>query len=134
MVHRQCMGDRTTGMGEPRESRIGHWLVALGAALWGTASAWRIPLNAALGNADVLVYWEHVILVACALPLVIPRLHELRGVSGRAIGWLLFSGIAGSAVGAVLFPLALEHGNPTVVNVVLNIQPVLSTPAAVLLI
>jgi drug/metabolite transporter (DMT)-like permease len=120
-------------MGQPRESRIGPWLVALGAALWGTESAWRIPLNDAFGNADVLVFWEHVILVLCALPLVIPRLHELRGVSGRALGWLLFSGIAGSAVGAVLFTLALEHGNPTVINVVLNIQPVLSTTAAVLL-
>jgi drug/metabolite transporter (DMT)-like permease len=45
----------------------------------------------------------------------------------------VFSGIAGSAVGAVLFTLALKHGNWTVVNVVLNIQPVLSTTAAVLL-
>jgi drug/metabolite transporter (DMT)-like permease len=120
-------------MGEPRESRIGPWLVALGAALWGTESAWRIPLNDLLANADVLVFWEHVILVACALPLVLPRLHELRRVSGRAIAWLLFSGIAGSAVGAVLFTLALKHGNATVINVVLNIQPVLSTTAAVLL-
>ena len=120
-------------MAQPRESRIGPWLVALGAALWGTESAWRIPLNDALGNADVLVFWEHVILVVCALPLVIPRLHELRGVSRRGLLWLLFSGIAGSAVGAVLFTLALEHGNPTVINVVLNIQPVLSTTAAVLL-
>jgi drug/metabolite transporter (DMT)-like permease len=120
-------------MGEARESRIGPWLVALGAALWGTESAWRIPLDKLLANADVLVFWEHVILVLLALPLVIPRLHELKGVSRRALGWLLFSGIAGSAVGAVLFTLALEHGNPTVINVVLNIQPVLSTTAAVLL-
>jgi drug/metabolite transporter (DMT)-like permease len=120
-------------MGEARESRIGPWLVALGAALWGTESAWRIPLNDLLANADVLVFWEHVILVLCALPLVIPRLHELRKVSGRTIAWLLFSGIAGSAVGAVLFTLALKHGNATVINVVLNIQPVLSTTAAVLL-
>jgi len=120
-------------MGEPRESRLGPWLVALGAALWGTESAWRIPLNSLLANADVLVFWEHVILVLCALPLVIPRLHELRRVSRRTVAWLVFSGVAGSAVGAVLFTLALEHGNPTIVNVVLNVQPLLSTTAAVLL-
>jgi len=119
-------------MGEARESRIGPWLVALGAALWGTESAWRIPLNDVF-PADVLVFWEHVILVLLALPLVIPRLGELRRVSRRTLGWLLFSGVAGSAVGAVLFTLALAHGNPTVINVVLNIQPVLSTTAAVLL-
>jgi drug/metabolite transporter (DMT)-like permease len=120
-------------MGEARESRIGPWLVALGAALWGTESAWRIPLNDLLANADVLVFWEHAILVLLALPLVIPRLHELRRVSRRTLAWLLFSGIAGSAVGAVLFTLALKHGNATVINVVLNIQPVLSTTAAVVL-
>jgi drug/metabolite transporter (DMT)-like permease len=54
-------------------------------------------------------------------------------VSRRALAWLIFSGVAGSAVGAVLFTLALEHGNPTVINVVLNVQPLLSTTAAVLL-
>jgi drug/metabolite transporter (DMT)-like permease len=116
----------------PREHPIGPWLVALGAGLWGTESAWRIPLNNFL-SPDVLVFWEHVILVACALPLVIPRLGELRRVSARTIAWLIFSGVAGSAVGAVLFTEALKSGNQTVVNVVLNVQPVLSTTAACVL-
>jgi drug/metabolite transporter (DMT)-like permease len=80
-----------------------------------------------------LVFWEHVILVAIALPFVIPRLGELRRVRAATLGWLVFSGVAGSAVGAVFFSLALQHGNPTVVNVVLNIQPALSTTGAVLL-
>jgi drug/metabolite transporter (DMT)-like permease len=114
------------------ERSIGPWLVALGAGLWGTESAWRKPLGD-LFAADVLVFWEHVILVICALPLVIPRLGELRRVQARTIAWLLFSGIAGSAVGAVLFTLALQHGNATVANVVLNVQPVLSTAAACLI-
>jgi drug/metabolite transporter (DMT)-like permease len=106
--------------------------VALGAALWGTESAWRIPLNGVFA-ADVLVFWEHVILAICALPLVIPRLGELRRVHARTIAWLLFSGVAGSAVGSVLFTLALKHGNAAVANVVLNVQPVLSTIAACLI-
>jgi drug/metabolite transporter, DME family len=116
-----------------REARIGPWLVAAGAALWGTESAWRIPLNEVFPDADVLVFWEHVVLVAIALPFVLPRLHELRRVKARTFAWLVFSGVAGSAVGAIFFTLALKHGNPTVVNVVLNIQPVLSTTAACLL-
>jgi len=119
-------------LSEPREHPIGPWLVALGAGLWGTESAWRIPLNDVF-DADVLVFWEHVILVLCALPLVIPRLGELRRVSARALGYLVFSGVAGSAVGAVLFTLALKYGHPTVVNIVLNLQPLLSTGAAFLL-
>jgi len=43
------------------------------------------------------------------------------------LGFLLFSGFAGSAVGTIFFTLALKHGNSPVVNVVLNIQPVIST-------
>jgi drug/metabolite transporter (DMT)-like permease len=117
----------------PAPSRIGPWLVALGAALWGTESAWRIPLNGLLPDADVLVFWEHVVLVALALPFILPRLGELRGVRRRTLAALIFSGVAGSAVGAVFFTLALQHGNATVINVVLNVQPVLSTGAAYLL-
>jgi drug/metabolite transporter (DMT)-like permease len=115
-----------------RERSIGPWLVALGAGLWGTESAWRKPFGDVF-TADVLVLWEHVILVICALPLVIARLGELRRVQARTIAWLLFSGVAGSAVGTVLFTLALQRGNATVANVVLNAQPVLSTVAACLI-
>jgi drug/metabolite transporter (DMT)-like permease len=116
----------------PREHPIGPWLVAIGAGLWGTESAWRIPLNDVF-SPNVLVFWEHLILVACALPLILPRLGELRRVTLRTVLWLMFSGMAGSALGAVLFTQALKLGNATVVNVVLNIQPVLSTTAACLL-
>jgi drug/metabolite transporter (DMT)-like permease len=116
----------------PRERPIGPWLVALGAGLWGTESAWRIPLNDVF-DPNVLVFWEHVVLVLCALPFVLPRLGELRKVSGRALAWLVFSGVAGSAVGAVLFTKALKLGNPTIVNIVLNVQPLISTTAACLI-
>lgn len=116
----------------PREHPIGPWLVAIGAGLWGTEIAWRLLLNNVF-DPDVLVFWEHVIMVVCALPLVLPRLGELRRVSARALGWLVFSGVAGSAVGAIFLNLAFKHGNPTVVSVVLNVQPLLSTTAAWLL-
>jgi drug/metabolite transporter (DMT)-like permease len=116
-----------------RHSRLGPWLVALGAAMWGLENLWRVPLAGLLDHDDVLVWWEHVVLVAIALPFVLPRLGELRRVSKGALAWLVFSGLAGSALGAVLFTAALEHGNKTVVNVVLNVQPLLSTTAAVIL-
>ena len=115
-----------------RATTLGPWLVAIGAGLWGTESAWRIPLNH-LFAAEVIVWWEHVVLVVLALPLILPRLGELRRVSRGAIGWLIFSGVSGSAVGTVLFTMALDHGNESIANVVLNVQPVLSTTAACLL-
>ena len=115
-----------------RRANYGPWLVGLGAALWGTESAWRIPLND-LFDAEVIVFWEHVLILLMFLPLLLPNLGELRKMDSKTWGYLLFSGFAGSAVGTIFFTLALKNGNPTVVNVVLNIQPVISTLGAYLL-
>ncbi len=116
----------------PQRKSHGPWLVALGAALWGTESAWRIPLND-LFDARVIVFWEHVLILFMFLPLLVVRLREIPKIDARTWGYLIFSAFAGSAVGTVFFTLALKNGNPTVVNVILNIQPVLSTVAACLL-
>src|SRR5256885_7600933 len=115
-----------------RRATYGPWLVGLGAALWGTESAWRIPLNA-LFDASVIVFWEHVLILIVFLPLLVSRLDEIRKIQASTWGYLLFSGFAGSAVGTIFFTLALKYGNPTVVNVILNIQPVISTMAAFLI-
>jgi len=115
-----------------RAASYGPWLVGLGAALWGTESAWRIPLNE-LFDAKVIVFWEHVFILIMFLPILIAQLDEIPRVRARTWGFLIFSGFAGSAVGTIFFTLALKYGNPTVVNVVLNIQPVISTLGAFLL-
>jgi drug/metabolite transporter, DME family len=112
-------------------SRRGPWLVGLGAALWGTESAWRIPLNN-LFDAEGIVFWEHVLILLLFLPLFLARLSEIPKVDARTWGWLIFSGFAGSAVGTIFFTIALKTGNPTVVNVVLNVQPIVSTTGACL--
>jgi drug/metabolite transporter (DMT)-like permease len=118
--------------GDVRRTSYGPWLVGIGAALWGTESAWRIPLND-LFDAPVIVFWEHVLILIMFLPILLPQLGELRKIDARTWGYLLFSGFAGSAVGTIFFTLALKNGNPTVVNVILNIQPVISTLGAFLL-
>jgi drug/metabolite transporter, DME family len=118
--------------GVARYSRYGPWFVGLGAALWGTESAWRIPLND-LFDADVIVFWEHILILLMFLPILFSQLGEIRKIDKRSWGYLIFSGFAGSAVGTIFFTLALKNGNPTVVNVILNIQPVISTIGAFLL-
>jgi len=117
---------------DTRSTAYGPWLVGLGAALWGTESAWRIPLNE-LFDAKVIVFWEHVLILAMFLPILISGLYEIPKINARTWGFLLFSGFAGSAVGTIFFTLALKYGNPTVVNVILNIQPVISTIGAFVL-
>src|SRR5689334_25005119 len=67
------------------------------------------------------------------LPILFSGLGELSKIDRRTWAFLIFSGFAGSAVGTVFFTLALKNGNPTVVNVILNIQPVISTLGAFLL-
>src|SRR5690242_15169451 len=115
-----------------RPASYGPWLVGLGAALWGTESAWRIPLNN-LFDARVIVFWEHVLIFIGFLPLLLYQARKLPKINARTWGFLIFSGFAGSAVGTIFFTLALKEGNPTVVNVILNIQPVISTIGGFLL-
>jgi len=106
-----------------RSAAYGPWLVGLGAALWGTESAWRIPLNE-IFDAKVIVFWEHVLILMMFLPILISHLYEIPKIHARTWAFLLFSGFAGSAVGTVFFTLALKYGNPTVVNVILNYRRV----------
>jgi drug/metabolite transporter (DMT)-like permease len=128
---RQSTNDTRFSM-QNRAKSYGPWLVGLGAALWGTESAWRIPLNE-LFDAKIIVFWEHVLILIMFLPILISRLKEIPKIHPRTWGYLLFSAFAGSAVGTIFFTLALKYGNPTVVNVILNIQPVISTIGAFLL-
>src|SRR4029079_16160554 len=107
----------------------GPWLVGLGAALWGTESAWRIPLNQ-LFDAQVIVFWEHVLILLMLLPLLLTRIADLPRIDARTWGYLIFSGFSASPFAIVFFTLALKYGNPTVVNVILNIQPFISTLGA----
>jgi len=89
-----------------QRTNYGPWLVGLGAALWGTESAWRIPLNQ-LFDAQVIVFWEHVLILLMLLPLLLSRLAVLPRIDARTCGYLIFSGFAGSAVATVVFPFAL---------------------------
>src|SRR5438045_7169554 len=67
------------------------------------------------------------------LPLLLSKLAALPRIDARTWGYLICSAFAGSAVGTIFFALALKYGNPTVVNVILNIQPFISTFGAFLL-
>lgn len=120
--------------GKSRPSRD-PWLVALGAGLWGTESAFRLPLTEAgvfhrsgLYASDVLVFVEHVLILITYGPwLWLRRAAWPKAISARSLLYVLISGVAGSAVGTVFFTEALRTGNPTVVNLLLNLQPVVST-------
>jgi drug/metabolite transporter, DME family len=104
-------------------------LVALGAGLWGTETLWRVRLNA-LMPPDVMVFWEHVLLVALSLPFLLGHWHQLRHIPLGIWGALLASGVLGSALGALFFTMALGQMNASVANALLHLQPLISMLAA----
>ena len=120
-------------MNEPRERRIGPWLVALGAGLWGTESGWRVPLISKL-QADTIVFWEHAILVVIALPLITPRLGRAppgARANARLARVLGRRGLGGRCGAVHARARARQQRRSSTSS--LNIQPVLSTTAAYLL-
>ncbi|HET8628381.1 MAG TPA: DMT family transporter, partial [Thermomicrobiales bacterium] len=105
-------------------------LILGGASLWGTDALLRAPLAAALPPAAIVLA-QYLLLALVAVPVVV----RARGAFARLprAGWLALLGIAwgSAALGMVLFTAAYRHGNPTVVVLLLNLQPLFAVALAV---
>jgi DME family drug/metabolite transporter len=104
-------------------------LVALGAALWGTDALFRRGLALELRAVEV-VFWEHLLLAAISLALVLPAVGRLRALDVR--DWLAIGLIGGgsSVVATILFTEAFRHGDPTTPLLLQKLQPVFAAGAA----
>jgi drug/metabolite transporter (DMT)-like permease len=111
---------------------LGPLFVVLGAGLWGTETFFRVSLNTRF-DSEVLVFHEHLFCILFTLPFSIGALSKLRGVSKKAWSYLILSGVVGSAIGTVFFTLSLKVLNPSVANVLLNFQPIVTIIFATLL-
>jgi drug/metabolite transporter (DMT)-like permease len=97
----------------------------LGASMWGLETYWRVTLSRHF-EADVLVFHEHWVGLALTLPLLVLGRSQLVGVPAKAWAAILLSGVLGSALGTIAFTRALALLNPSVANLLLNVQPVVS--------
>jgi len=100
----------------------GIFWVAAGATLWGTDAVLRRPLTNVLSPIQI-VFYEHCILAAVLLPVLIQyrtRLRKITVSSWVAIGVIAW---AGSVLGTVLFTYAVRAGNPTTAVLLQKIQP-----------
>jgi drug/metabolite transporter (DMT)-like permease len=111
---------------------LGPLCVIIGAGLWGTETFFRVNLNTRF-DSEVLVFHEHLFCIAFTLPLAISGLRGIRGVPRSSWIYLLLSGIVGSALGTTFFTMSLRALNPSVANVLLNFQPIVSVLFATLL-
>jgi DME family drug/metabolite transporter len=109
--------------------RGGALIVAAGAALWGTDALFRRGLAQDLAAVEV-VFWEHLLLAAVALLLVVPHARTLRGLARR--DWIAIGIIGGgsSVAATVLFTEAFKHGDPTTPLLLQKLQPVFAAGAA----
>ncbi|MNO61017.1 putative inner membrane transporter yiJE [compost metagenome] len=103
-------------------SKMGFWLVVLGAALWGVDPLFRIILLKSLTSAQIVLL-EHVIIALCVGPTLWKNRRELLGVKWKQIGALLFISWGGSALATILFTNGLANGNANAVLLLQKLQP-----------
>lgn len=111
---------------------IGFLLVAAGAALWGTDGLFRRALAFEM-PASKVVFWEHLILVALTVPLLLRFLRSRPKLAASDVIALLFVGAGASAVATILFTQAFTYGDPTTPLLIQKTQPVIAVLGAYLL-
>jgi drug/metabolite transporter, DME family len=109
--------------------QLGVALVALAAALWGLDALIRRPLAQSTGTGTI-VFGEHVVLVAVALPFVLPALRAVWRLGPRYLAAAIAIGAGSSAVATILFTQAFIDSDGVTPLVLQKVQPVIAVLAA----
>jgi drug/metabolite transporter, DME family len=104
-------------------------LVSIAATLWGLDGLIRKPLSHTT-TAGTIVFGEHVVLVACTLPLLVPALVALWRAGPRYVLAGILVGAGASAIATILFTQALFHGDFITVIVLQKSQPLIAVAGA----
>jgi drug/metabolite transporter, DME family len=108
-------------------------LIAVAAALWGTDPLIRKTMSGTT-SATTIVFGEHVILVLCTLPFLLPALRAAFRAGWRYMTAAVVVGAGASAVATILFTDALiGHSDYITPVVIQKIQPFIAIGAAALL-
>src|SRR5690349_19016239 len=132
-----CQGDPATVDAVAIRNRhlsagAGIALVAVGSALWGTDALFRRGLALELPSVEV-VFWEHLLLVACTFPLIVRGSRLLRGRPLRDWAAIAVVGGGSSVLATVLLTEAFQRGDPTTPLLLQKLQPVIVALLASLL-
>jgi drug/metabolite transporter (DMT)-like permease len=108
-------------------------LIAVAAALWGTDPIIRKTMSPTT-SATTIVFGEHVILVLCTLPFLVPALRAVFAAGWRYVAAAIAVGAGASAVATILFTDALIGHSDFITPVVIQkLQPFIAIGAAALL-
>src|SRR5262245_29018489 len=107
--------------------------IAVAAALWGTDPIIRKTMGQTT-SATTIVFGEHVILVLCTLPFLLPALRSVVRAGRSYVAAAVVVGAGASAVATILFTDALiGHSDYITPVVIQKIQPFIAIGAAALL-
>jgi DME family drug/metabolite transporter len=104
-------------------------LISVAATMWGLDGLIRRPL-AHSTSPTTIVFGEHVVLVACTLPLLVPALRALWNAGVRYVVAGIAVGAGASAIATILFTQALFHGDFITVLVLQKAQPLVAVAGA----
>jgi drug/metabolite transporter, DME family len=108
-------------------------LIAVAAALWGTDPIIRKTMSGTT-SATTIVFGEHVILVLCTLPFLLPALRSVARAGRSYVAAAVVVGAGASAIATILFTDALIRSQDFITPVVIQkIQPFIAIGAAALL-
>jgi drug/metabolite transporter (DMT)-like permease len=108
-------------------------LIAVAAALWGIDPIIRKTMSGTT-SATTIVFGEHVILVLCTLPFLLPALRSVVRAGPSYVAAAVVVGAGASAVATILFTDALiGHSDYITPVVIQKIQPFIAIGAAALL-
>ena len=107
--------------------------VAVAAAMWGTDPIIRKTMSFST-SATTIVFGEHVILVLCTLPFLLPALRAVFRAGPRFVAAAVVIGAGASAVATILFTDALIGHSDFITPVVIQkIQPLIAIVAAAII-
>ena len=108
-------------------------LIAIAAAMWGTDPIIRKTMSFDT-SATTIVFGEHVVLVLCTLPLLLPALRSVVRAGWRFVLAAVMVGAGASAVATILFTDALIGHSDFITPVVMQkVQPLVAVAAAALI-
>ena len=107
----------------------GPFFVLLAAMLWATDAPFRIHLTKELSS-NFIVLGEHFIDVIFVLPILALGWRDLKKLSLKEWGAVLFIAVGGSALGSIAFTQAFHYVNPSVAILLQKLQPLIAIALA----
>lgn len=111
---------------------LGPLLIFIAAALWATDAPFRTLLTHEFSS-NFIVLGEHIVAAFVAVPLLYLSWGELKKLSVREWGAVLFIALCGSALATIAFTQAFHYVNPSVAILLQKLQPLIAISLSALI-